>query len=97
MEVSMRPTRTTALVFAAVTLAATAAGPSPAEAFFFPIPLFVGRQHAVTVNPSRGPTERMGRVYTVKPDKASTGARSRDEANKPRNAPTRTSSTHDPA
>ena len=91
----MRPTRTTALVFAAVTLAATAAGPSPAEAFFFPIPLFVGRPHAVTVNPSRGPTERMGRVYTVKPDKASTGARSRDEDNKPRKASTGTRSKDD--
>src|SRR5262249_22101143 len=98
MEVSMRPTRTTALVFAAVTLAATAAGPSPAEAFFFPIPLFVVRPHAVTVNPSRGPTERMVRlcrVYTVKRDKASTGARSREEDNKPRKASTGTRSKDD--
>jgi hypothetical protein len=88
----MRPTRTTALVFAAVTLAATAAGPSPAEAFFFPIGLFLGRPHAITVNPSRGPTESMGREYTVKPGKASTGTRSRDEDNKPSKASTGTRS-----
>ena len=57
----MRPNRTTALVFAAVTLAATAASPSPAGAFFFPIGLLLGQPRAVTVNPSRGPTDSMGR------------------------------------
>src|SRR5215831_2912434 len=80
MEVPMRPTRATALVFAAVTLAATAASPSPAAAFFFPIPLMLGPPRAVTVNPHRGPTESMGRGY-----KAWTGTRSRDEeGSKPR-------------
>jgi hypothetical protein len=102
MEVSMRPTRTTALIFAAVTLAATAASPSPAAAFFFPIPLMLGPPRAVTVNPHRGPTESMGRGY-----KAWTGTRSRDEDDskprtrsrdddsKPSKASTRTSSTDD--
>ena len=106
----MRPTRTTALVFAAVTLAATAASPSPAAAFF-PIGLFLGPPRAVTVNPHRGPTESMGRGYTVKPgkawtrtrsrdedsepSKASTGTRSRDEDSKPSKASTRTSSKDD--
>jgi len=65
----MRLTRATALVFAAVTLAATAASPSPAAAFFFPIGLVLGGPRAMTVNPHRGPTESMGRGYT----------RSRDE------------------
>ena len=69
----MRPTRTTALVFAAVTVAATAASPTPAAAFLFPIPLMLGAPRAVTVNPNRGPTGSMGRVYTVKPGQASTG------------------------
>jgi hypothetical protein len=73
----MRPTRTTALVFAAVTLAATAASPSPAAAFF-PIGLFLGPPRAMTFH--RGPTESMGRGY-----KAWTGTRSRDEEDsKPR-------------
>jgi hypothetical protein len=83
----MRPTRTTALVFAAVILAATAASPSPAEAFFFPIGLLLGGPRAVTVNPSNGPT-----VYTVKPGKASTGTRSRDEDSKPSKGSTGTRS-----
>ena len=105
----MRPTRTTALVFAAVTLAATAASPSPAAAFFFPIGLVLGAAaNATTVNPHRGPTESMGRGYTVKPGngtrsrdedskpgKASTGTRSRDEDSKPSKASTRTSSKDD--
>jgi len=98
----MRPTRTTALIFAAVTLAATAASPSPAAAFFFPIPLMLGPPRAVTVNPHRGPTESMGRGY-----KAWTGTRSRDEEDskprtrsrdedsKPSKASTRTSSKDD--
>lgn len=74
----MRPTRTTALVFAAVTLAATAASPSPAAAFFFPIGMFLGPPRAMTFH--RGPTESMGRGY-----KAWTGTRSRDEEDsKPR-------------
>jgi hypothetical protein len=90
MEVSMRPTRTTALIFAAVTLAATAASPSPAAAFFFPIPLMLGPPRAVTVNPHRGPTESMGRGY-----KAWTGTRSRDDDSKPSKASTRTSSKDD--
>ncbi len=88
----MRPNRTTALVFAAVTLAATAASPSPAEAFFFPIGLLVGGPRAVTVNPSRGPTDSVGRIYTAKPGKASTGTRSRDEDSKPSKASTGTRS-----
>src|SRR6266540_890963 len=88
----MRPTRTTALVFAAVTLAATAASPSPAEAFFFPIGLLLGGPRAVTVNPSRGPTDSVGRIYTAKPGKASTGTRSRDEDSKPSKASTGTRS-----
>jgi hypothetical protein len=91
----MRPTRTTALVFAAVTVAATAAGPSPAAAFFFPIGLVLGGPRAMTVNPSRGPTGSMGRVYTVKPGKASTGTGSRDEDSKSSKASTRTSSKDD--
>ena len=107
----MRPTRTTALVFAAVTVAATAASPTPAAAFFFPIGLFLGPPRAVTVNPQRGPTESMGRGYTVKPgkawtrtrsrdedsepSKASTGSRSRDDDSKPSKASTRTSSKDD--
>ena len=98
----MRPTRTTALIFAAVTLAATAASPSPAAAFFFPIPLMLGPPRAVTVNPHKGPTESMGRGY-----KAWTGTRSRDEDDskprtrsrdddsKPSKASTRTSSKDD--
>jgi hypothetical protein len=86
----MRPTRTTALVFAAVILAATAASPSPAEAFFFPIGLLLGGPRAVTVNPSNGPT-----VYTVKPGKASTGTRSRDEDSKPSKGSTGTRSKDD--
>ena len=84
----MRRTRTTALVFAAVTLAATAASPSPAAAFFFPIGLFLGPPRAVTVNPHRGP-------YTVKPGKTWTGTRSRDEDSKPGKVSTRTSSKDD--
>src|SRR5215475_11873098 len=84
MEVPMRPTRATALMFAAVTLAATAGSPSPAAAFFFPIPLMLGSPRAVTVNPSRHPTGSTGRVYTVKPGKASTETRSRDEDGKSR-------------
>src|SRR5215813_12571471 len=95
MEVSMRPTRTTALIFAAVTLAATAGSPSPAAAFFFPIPLMLGSPRAVTVNPSRDPTGSTGRVYTVKPGKASTETRSRDEDSKSSKASTRTSSKDD--
>jgi hypothetical protein len=91
----MRPTRTTALVFAAVALAATAGSPSPAAAFFFPIPLMLGSPRAVTVNPSRGPTGSMGRVYTVRPGQASTGTRSRDEDSKPTKASTKTSSKDD--
>jgi hypothetical protein len=84
----MRPTRTTALVFAAVTLAATAASPSPAAAFF-PIGLFLGPPRAMTFH--RGPTESMGRGY-----KAWTGTRSRDEEDsKPSKASTRTSSKED--
>src|SRR5215471_9131225 len=90
MEVSMRPTRTTALVFAAVTLAATAASPSPAAAFFFPIGLFLGQPPAMTFH--RGPTESMGRGYTVKPGKAWTGTRSRDEDSEPSKSSTRTRS-----
>jgi len=98
----MRPTRTTALVFAAVTVAATAASPTPAAAFFFPIGLFLGPPRAVTVNPHKGPTESMGRGY-----KAWTGTRSRDEEDskprtrsrdddsKPSKASTRTSSKDD--
>ena len=88
----MRPTRTTALVFAAVTVAATAASPTPAAAFLFPIPLMLGAPRAVTVNPNRGPTGSMGRVYTVKPGQASTGTRSRDEDSKPSKASTGTRS-----
>jgi DUF971 family protein len=90
----MRLTRTAALVFSAVTLAATAASPSPAGAFFFPIPLLLGlgQPPAVTVNPGRGPADGMGRVYTVKPGKASTGTRSRDEDSKPSKASTGTRS-----
>ena len=86
----MRPTRTTALVFAAVTLAATAASPSPAAAFFFPIGLFLGPPRAMTFH--RGPTESMGRGYTVKPGKAWTGTRSRDEDSEPSKSSTRTRS-----
>ena len=98
----MRPTRTTALIFAAVTLAATAASPSPAAAFFFPIGLFLGGPRAMTVNPHKGPTESMGRGY-----KAWTGTRSRDEEDskprtrsrdedsKPSKTSTRTSSKDD--
>ena len=80
----MRPTRTTALVFAAVTLAATAASPSPAAAFFpIPIGLFLGQPHAMTFH--RGPTESMGRGYMGRGYKAWTGTRSRDEEDsKPR-------------
>ena len=89
----MRPTRTTALIFAAVTLAATAASPSPAAAFFFPIGLFLGPPRAMTFH--RGPTESMGRGYTVKPGKAWTGTRSRDDDSKPSKASTRTSSKDD--
>ena len=81
----MRPTRTTALVFAAVTLAATVASSSPAAAFFFPIGLVLGGPRAMTVNPHRGPPESMGRGYT----------RSRDEDSKPSKASTRTSSKDD--
>src|SRR5262245_33590031 len=108
MEVSMRPTRTTALVFAAMTVAATAASPTPAAAFFFPIGLMLGGPRVMTVNPDRGPTGSTGRVYTVKPgtgtrsrdedskpSKASTGTRSRDEDSKPSKASTRTSSKDD--
>jgi hypothetical protein len=90
MEVPMLRTPT-ALVFAAVTLAATAGSPSPAGAFFFPIPLLLGQPRAVTVNPSRGP-DSTGRAYTVKPGKASTGTRSRDEDSKPSKASTGTRS-----
>jgi len=86
----MRPTRTTALVFAAVTLAATVASSSPAAAFFFPIGLFLGPPRAMTFH--RGPTESMGRGYTVKPGKAWTGTRSRDEDSEPSKSSTRTRS-----
>jgi hypothetical protein len=58
-----------------MTVAATAASPSPAGAFFFPIPVLLGPPRAGTVNPGRGPSDSMGRVYTVKPGKASTGTR----------------------
>src|SRR5215471_10599924 len=97
MEVSMRPTRTTALVFAAVTLAATAASPSPAAAFFFPIGLVLGGPRAMTVNPHRGPTESMGRGYTRSRDEEDSKprTRSRDEDSKPSKASTRTSSKDD--
>src|SRR5262245_42274729 len=95
MEVSMRPPRTTALVFAAVTLAATAASPSPAAAFFFPIGLMLGGPRVMTVNPDRGPTGSTGRVYTVKPGKEWTGTRSRDEDSKPSKASTKTRSKDD--
>jgi len=97
----MRLTRTTALVFAAVTLAATAASPSPAAAFFFPIGLVLGGPRAMTVNPHRGPTESMGRGYTrsrdedSKPSKASTRTSSKDDDSKPGKASTRTSSKDD--
>ena len=81
----MRLTRTTALVFAAVTLAATAASPSPAAAFFFPIGLVLGGPRAMTVNPHRGPTESMGRGYTRSRDEEDSKprTRSRDEDSKP--------------
>ena len=51
----MRPTRTTALVFAAVTLAATVASSSPAAAFFFPIGLVLGgaSRHDLPQRPNR--------------------------------------------
>src|SRR5262245_25945042 len=88
----MRPTRTTALVFAAVTLAATAANPSPAAAFFFPLPFLLGPPRAMTINPHRGPTDSMDRGYTVKPGKAWTGTGSRDEDSKSSKASTKTSS-----
>ena len=90
----MRPTRTTALIFAAVTLAATAASPSPAAAFFFPIGLFLGGPRAMTVNPHRGPTESMGRGYTRSRDEEDSKprTRSRDEDSKPSKASTRTRS-----
>jgi len=93
----MRPTRTTALVFAAVTLAATAASPSPAAAFFFPIGLMLGAPRAVTVNPHRGPTESMGRGYTRSRDEEDSKprTRSRDEDSKSSKASTRTSSKGD--
>ena len=105
----MRPTRTTALIFAAVTLAATAASPSPAAAFFFPIGLFLGGPRAMTVNPHRGPTwtgtrsrdeedskpRTRSRDEDSKPSKASTRTRSRDEDSKPSKASTRTSSKDD--
>jgi len=92
----MRLTRTTALVFAAVTLAATAASPSPAAAFFFPIGLVLGGPRAMTVNPHRGPTESMGRGYTRSRDEDSKPrTRSRDEDSKPSKASTRTSSKDD--
>src|SRR5215469_12543273 len=94
MEVSMRLTRTTALVFAAVTLAATAAIPSPAAAFFFPIGLVLGGPRAMTVNPHRGPTESMGRGYTRSRDEEDSKprTRSRDDDSKPSKASTRTRS-----
>src|SRR5215472_9141203 len=97
MEVSMRLTRTTALVFAAVTLAATAASPSPAAAFFFPIGLVLGGPRVMTVNPHRGPTESMGRGYTRSRDEEDSKPRirSRDEDSKPSKASTRTSSKDD--
>ena len=90
----MRPTRTTALVFAAVTLAATAASPSPAAAFFFPIGLVLGGPRAMTVNPHRGPTESMGRGYTRSRDEEDSKprTRSRDDDSKPSKASTRTRS-----
>jgi len=90
----MRLTRTTALVFAAVTLAATAASPSPAAAFFFPIGLVLGGPRAMTVNPHRGPTESMGRGYTRSRDEEDSKprTRSRDEDSKPSKASTRTRS-----
>jgi len=91
----MRPTRTTALVFAAVTLAATAANPSPAAAFFFPLPFLLGPPRAMTINPHRGPTDSMDRGYTVKPGKAWTGTGSRDEDSKSSKASTRTGSKDD--
>src|SRR5215471_12403437 len=97
MEVSMRLTRTTALVFAAVTLAVTAASPSPAAAFFFPIGLVLGGPRAMTVNPHRGPTESMGRGYTRSRDEEDSKPRirSRDEDSKPSKASTKTSSKDD--
>src|SRR5262245_35126274 len=97
MEVSMRLTRTTALVFAAVTVAATAASPTPAAAFFFPIGLFLGGPRAMTVNPHRGPTESMGRGYTRSRDEEGSKPRtkSRDEDSKPSKTSTRTSSKDD--
>ena len=90
----MRLTRTTALVFAAVTLAATAASPSPAAAFFFPIGLVLGGPRVMTVNPHRGPTESMGRGYTRSRDEEDSKprTRSRDEDSKPSKASTRTRS-----
>jgi len=87
----MRPTRTTALVFAAVTLAATAASPSPAAAFF-PIGLFLGGPRVMTFNSHRGPTESMGRGYSVKPGKVWTRTRSRDEDSEPSKGSTGTRS-----
>jgi hypothetical protein len=50
----------------------------------------------MTVNPNRGPTDTMGRAYTVKPgNKAWTGTRSRDEDGKSSKVSTRTSSKDD--
>ena len=89
----MRPTRTTALIFAAVTLAATAASPSPAAAFFFPIGLFLGGPRAMTVNPHRGPTWTGTRSRDEEDSKPRT--RSRDEDSKPSKTSTRTSSKDD--
>src|SRR5262249_20308849 len=105
------PPRLPPWFLAEVGVAATAASPTPAAAFFFPIGLFLGPPRAVTVNPQRGPTESMGRGYTVKPgkawtrtrsrdedsepSKASTGSRSRDDDSKPSKASTRTSSKDD--
>ena len=88
----MRPTRITALVLAAVTLAAS---PSPAEAFFFPLPLFPGRPPTVAVNPSKGPIDNMGRGNVIKSGKASTGIRSTEEDSKPSRASTGTRSKDD--
>src|SRR5262249_59518967 len=84
------------VVFAGVTLAAPAASPSPAAAFFFPIGLVLGGPRAMTVNPHRGPTESMGRGYTRSRDEDSKPrTRSRDEDSKPSKASTRTSSKDD--
>jgi hypothetical protein len=69
MEVPMCRTRNAAVLFAAATFAVTAAMPSPAEAFFFPLLLGLGGPPVAGGKPGKGQTESVRRDNTFKADR----------------------------